>query len=164
MKQRLAEFFPLSDKELHHLWEYSTFVFDTNVLLGLYRLPRSAREEYIAVIKSLRDRVWIPHHVALEFNLRRPRVIAQQRKLIENRTAKISDNLADALREVNDLFPCLAIGIPAPAATNAAAVEMLNVVTVPPPVPAVSTNLSGSNEMIRTMALRRARIPPAISL
>ncbi|MCA0890850.1 PIN-like domain-containing protein [Qipengyuania flava] len=103
MKQRLAEFFPLSDKELHHLWEYSTFVFDTNVLLGLYRLPRSAREEYIAVIKSLRDRVWIPHHVALEFNLRRPRVIAQQRKLIENRTAKISDNLADALREVNDL-------------------------------------------------------------
>ena len=63
-------------------------------------------------------------------------------------TPSASSTSALPLREVNDLFPCLAIGIPAPAATNAAAVEMLNVVTVPPPVPAVSTNLSGSDEMI----------------
>ena len=39
-------------------------------------------------------------------------------------------------REVNERFPCLATGTPAPAATKAAAVEILNVVTLPPPVPA----------------------------
>ena len=56
-------------------------------------------------------------------------------------TPSASSTSALPLREVNDRLPCFAIGTPAPAATNAAAVEILNVVTVPPPVPAVSTNL-----------------------
>ena len=56
-------------------------------------------------------------------------------------TPSASSTSALPLREVNDRLPCFAIVTPAPAATNAAAVEILNVVTVPPPVPAVSTNL-----------------------
>ena len=45
------------------------------------------------------------------------------------------------------------MGTPAPAATRAAAVEMLNVVTAPPPVPAVSTRTEGSADDTGTMAL-----------
>ena len=40
------------------------------------------------------------------------------------------------------LLPCLAILIPIPADTNAAAVEMLNVPRPSPPVPQVSNKLS----------------------
>ena len=59
-------------------------------------------------------------------------------------TPSASSTSALPHREVKDRFPCFAIRTPAPAATSAAAVEMLNVVTAPPPVPHVSTRLSGS--------------------
>ena len=65
--------------------------------------------------------------------------------------------------DVNERLPCLAMRTPAPAATSAAAVEMLNVVTSPPPVPAVSTSVSGYEARTGTMARRMARTAPATS-
>ncbi len=44
-------------------------------------------------------------------------------------------------RLVTDLFPCLATGIPAPAATKAAIVLILKVLILSPPVPHVSTKV-----------------------
>ena len=44
--------------------------------------------------------------------------------------------------DVNERLPCFAMRTPAPAASSAAAVEMLNVGTAPPPVPHVSTRSS----------------------
>ena len=79
------------------------------------------------------------------------------------RTPSASSTSALPLREVKDRFPCFAIGTPAPAATRAAAVEMLNVVTSPPPVPAVSTRTVGSFERTGIIAARSALTPPATS-
>ncbi len=79
-------------------------------------------------------------------------------------TPRASRTSALPERDVNDRFPCLATGTPAPAVTIAAAVEMLNVVTLPPPVPAVSTSAEGSEAGTGTIAFRSARTPPAISL
>jgi len=53
-------------------------------------------------------------------------------------TPSASSTSADPERLVAERFPCFATGQPAPAAINAAVVEMLKVVG-PPPVPAVST-------------------------
>ena len=53
-------------------------------------------------------------------------------------TPSASSRSAEPQRLVLDRLPCLATAQPAPAATSAAAVEMLNVLG-PPPVPAVST-------------------------
>ncbi len=50
-------------------------------------------------------------------------------------------------------LPCLATCTPAPAATNAAAVEMLNVPEASPPVPHVST--SNSSGRVRVIKNRR---------
>ena len=58
-------------------------------------------------------------------------------------------------------LPCLATGHPAPAATRAAAVEMLNVPAPSPPVPHVST---ASTESETTVACARIdSTMPAIS-
>src|SRR6185312_15460261 len=65
--------------------------------------------------------------------------------------------------EVNDRLPCLAIRTPAPAATSAAAVEMLNVPTDPPPVPHVSTMRSFCGRFSRSIARRSAFAAPAIT-
>jgi hypothetical protein len=58
-------------------------------------------------------------------------------------TPSASRTSALPLNEVNDRLPCLAMRTPAPAASSAAAVEMLNVTSAPPPVPHVSTSSSG---------------------
>jgi hypothetical protein len=63
---------------------------------------------------------------------------------------------------VNERLPCFATAAPAPAATNAAAVEMLKVETVPPPVPQVSTRCAPSAST-RTIAARNARAAPVSS-
>ena len=53
-------------------------------------------------------------------------------------TPSASSRSAEPERLVFERLPCLATAHPAPAATSAAAVEMLKV-DGPPPVPAVST-------------------------
>src|SRR2546426_11549168 len=53
------------------------------------------------------------------------------------RTPSASSTSAEPHLDVNDRLPCLATTAPAPAATNAAAVEILKVETAPPPVPQV---------------------------
>ena len=64
----------------------------------------------------------------------------------------------------NDRLPCLATRAPAPATTNAATVEILNVEPAPPPVPQVSSSGSGSTQAsIRRVFSRMARAKPSSS-
>ena len=60
-----------------------------------------------------------------------------------DRTPSASSTSALPHCDVNERLPCLATRTPAPAASSAAAVEMLKVVTAPPPVPQVSTSSVG---------------------
>lgn len=55
-------------------------MFDTNVLLNLYRYRSNTRDELLNILDKLSDRIWIPHHVALEFQRNRLSVIADQNK------------------------------------------------------------------------------------
>ncbi|MEU7901742.1 PIN-like domain-containing protein [Actinoplanes sp. NPDC049118] len=51
-------------------------VLDSNVLLSAYRFAPKAREELLAVLELLGDRLWVPHQVGLEFYRNRLNVIA----------------------------------------------------------------------------------------
>jgi hypothetical protein len=66
-----------SETELSQLWETATFIFDTNVLLDLYGLPRSTVENFFAILQHLEYRVWLPYQVAEEF-------LRQREELIES--------------------------------------------------------------------------------
>src|ERR1043166_5398478 len=79
------------------------------------------------------------------------------------RTPRASRTSALPHWDVNDRFPCLATRTPAPPASNAAAVEMLNVRIVPPPVPHVSTSSSGRSAGNGTITCRIARTTAATS-
>jgi PIN like domain len=59
-------------------WKRAQFVFDTNVLLNLYRYQPSARDDLLNVLERLARQIWLPHHVALEFQRNRLSVIAEQ--------------------------------------------------------------------------------------
>ncbi|PAU53220.1 PIN domain-containing protein [Pseudomonas sp. PICF141] len=61
-------------------WKDAIFVFDTNVLLNLYRYQENTRDELLSVLEELSEKIWIPFHVALEFQRNRLKVISEQGK------------------------------------------------------------------------------------
>lgn len=100
MKNEFRGFYSLEESELKKLWENACFVFDTNVLLNLYRYHENTTEQLIGVLEQLKDRIWIPYHVALEYQRNRLTVIATQnskfsevRKLVSKGTSSINIEL-----------------------------------------------------------------------
>lgn len=71
MKNKLVEYIELTEKEKSELWDRATFVFDTNVLLNLYRYSSKTSTQMLKYLKILQDRTWIPYQVAEEYMKRR---------------------------------------------------------------------------------------------
>lgn len=80
MKGLFPQYGDLSNLDYGIVWKNALFVFDTNVLLNLYRYQAGTRDELLNVLSQLSDRIWIPHHVALEFQRNRLKVVAEQNK------------------------------------------------------------------------------------
>lgn len=68
MRNSFKEYYGLNSSELDKLWKEGIIVFDTNVLLSLYRRSHGVRDDFISMIKSLSDRIWIPYQVGYEFH------------------------------------------------------------------------------------------------
>jgi hypothetical protein len=75
MKSILREFIELNDDEKKDLWSKATFIFDTNILLNLYRYSLKTRKALLNAFDSLKDNIWIPYNVAFEFMNNRCEVI-----------------------------------------------------------------------------------------
>lgn len=71
MRKTFIEYYGLNSKELDELWEKGLIVFDTNVLLSLYRLPKDVRDNFLLTIKSLKNRLWLPEQVGYEYHEQR---------------------------------------------------------------------------------------------
>lgn len=80
MKGLFPQYDGVASQDYGAVWKNALFVFDTNVLLNLYRYQAGTRDELLNVISQLSGRIWIPHHVALEFQRNRLKVIAEQNK------------------------------------------------------------------------------------
>lgn len=74
--------------------------FDTNVLLELYRFTPDARNELIDVLGQLRDRLWVPHHVAYEYYNRRSEAIKEHLALYETVPSRLEEQKKKALQEI----------------------------------------------------------------
>lgn len=79
------------------------------------------------------------------------------------RTPRTSRTSALPHWEEMERLPCLATVKPAPATTKAAAVEMLKLPCLSPPVPQVSAMTETSGRWMRVAADRMASAAPAIS-
>jgi len=75
MREIFPGYYPLSDSDKKEIWDNATFVFDTNGLLNLYRYTQSTRDNFLAVLDKLGERIWLPYQVAVEFHENRPGVI-----------------------------------------------------------------------------------------
>jgi len=99
MKHSFNCFYDLTETtELNRIWKDSDtiFIFDTNVLLSLYSFQPESRKDFLKVLSSIQDRIWIPFHVGLEFQKNRLTVIKNRRSTF-NDLNKDVDKLSDTL-------------------------------------------------------------------
>ncbi len=100
MKNLFPQFEAARNVDYKAVWNDALFVFDTNVLLNFYRYQAKTRDELIDILNKVVDRIWIPYHVALEFQRNRLKVIAEQinrfsdvRKIVAKARAGLEDEL-----------------------------------------------------------------------
>jgi hypothetical protein len=90
MKELFPGYYRKSDNEIRKIWEKGIILFDTNVLLNLYRYSDSTRETLIELISKFSKQIYLPHQAALEYNRNRYEVIAEQEKAYKEFLDKIS--------------------------------------------------------------------------
>jgi hypothetical protein len=100
----MRDIFPEYDnsRAVNHpeIWKNALFVFDTNVLLNLYRYRIDTRDELLNVLDQISDQIWIPYQVALEFQRNRLNVIAEQVKRFNEVRRAIIKAKADLTNEL----------------------------------------------------------------
>ncbi len=56
-----------SDADYESVLRRGLIALDTNVLLDLYRMNARVRKDMMTVLHTLKDRIWIPQQVIVEF-------------------------------------------------------------------------------------------------
>ncbi|SNT47194.1 MULTISPECIES: PIN-like domain-containing protein [unclassified Pseudomonas] len=81
------------DKTIELMWGRALFVFDSNVLLDLYRLPVNAKNELLNVLRhpKIKDRIWIGFQGLLEFLNNRHDIIGDQKSKFEEVRGLLND-------------------------------------------------------------------------
>lgn len=90
MKNKFPGYSRKTEEEINEIWENGIICFDANVLLNLYRYSNETRETLLNLIGKFKDKIWLPHQSALEYNRNRYEVIADQEKAYKEFTEKIS--------------------------------------------------------------------------
>ena len=96
MREHFPGYFPPSEQQIKDLWDKCVFVFDANILLNFYRYSDKTRDEFLRALKSMEERIWLPHRAAEEFFTNRLRVISQQEKAYDD-TIRTIDELRNDL-------------------------------------------------------------------
>lgn len=72
-----------TDEDLRKALRTCMVVFDTNVLLNLYRYNAETRTSIVDIMKALGDRLWIPNQVLEEFWRNRERALADPLRQVQ---------------------------------------------------------------------------------
>tara|TARA_R100000789_G_scaffold41872_1_gene43405 strand:+ start:263 stop:1678 length:1416 start_codon:yes stop_codon:yes gene_type:complete len=93
------------DIDFKSIWSEGLFVFDSNVLLDLYRLPESASNDLIKVLnnKDVNRKIWIGFQVIIEFLNNRHEAISDQK----NKFNTVRSLIEDKINQYDDIFNSL---------------------------------------------------------
>lgn len=98
LRDQFPGYFLPSDKEIRTLITEGLVAFDTNALFDLYRFNKQARGEYLASMRLLAARLWVPNRVAEEMLDRRLEVIRECSQAIAKLTGDL-DGTFETLRQ-----------------------------------------------------------------
>lgn len=100
MRNEFIGYYELKQSEYNKLWENAIIVFDTNVLLDLYRYHKTTRDDLLKVMEKLKSRLFIPHHVMLEFHQNRNSVIIDQFNKFDEVKSIVETKIEDLVSEL----------------------------------------------------------------
>lgn len=95
MKTLFPSHFASDPSRIITLWSECIFVFDTNVLTGMYKYSDETRDALYQVIESLGERLWIPYQVILEYLDNRAKIVHDQSKLYTSAIEKLENFKAE---------------------------------------------------------------------
>lgn len=90
MKELFPGYYRKTEADIKRIWEHGIIMFDTNVLLNLYRYSDSTQQTILDLIKKFSKQIYLPHQAALEYNRNRYEVIAEQEKAYNEFLEKIA--------------------------------------------------------------------------
>lgn len=94
MNNSFKEFFPFKEDSIK-VYEDSIIVLDTNVLLDLYRYNDQNRAKMFEILKTINDRLYMPHWVAYEFMKNKKNIILQKVEFADNLTNVINNKCSE---------------------------------------------------------------------
>ena len=103
MKSTFFEYYALTSAELKSLWDEALIVFDSNVLLEAYSLPKEGQDALLDLLRSLNDRLWIPHHVGLEFQRNRLRAVGTARDKTDKALGEAKSSIGKVVSRLEGL-------------------------------------------------------------
>lgn len=77
MDTMFREFFHKEIIDFKNLSSDTLVIFDTNTLLNIYRYSNETRRKLIEVMDEIKENIWIPNQVMLEFSLNRQETLAK---------------------------------------------------------------------------------------
>lgn len=101
MNNHYPEFKQLSADEINAIWEGAVIVLDTNILLNLYRYSEATRDEILSVMEKLKDRLWMPYQVGLEYFNNRVNTFSSIADMHKDFKKKLSDGRTYLLNVFN---------------------------------------------------------------
>jgi hypothetical protein len=93
MRSSYLGYFRPTPEEFKKLWDACLFVFDTSVLLNFYEYSPETTENLKTVMRAMKDRLWLPHHIGWEFLKERRNVIDKQKKPYDESSKKLNEVL-----------------------------------------------------------------------
>lgn len=103
MRQEFLGYYFPTEKEFESLWSECTFVFDANMLINLYRFPKDSREAMLKIMENIKDRIWIPHQVALDYHKNLHGEIYNQKKAYDNFKDRCNVSINELINELSGL-------------------------------------------------------------
>lgn len=86
MNKNFKAYTPITERQIDAVWRNSAtlFILDTNILLNLYSYRKNTQEDFFRILEKLKDRIWIPYHVMLEYHRNRLKVINDKENTIND--------------------------------------------------------------------------------
>ena len=101
MNKHYPEFKKYTPDEINGVWEHGVIVLDTNILLNLYRYSEATRDEILSVMEKLKDRLWMPYQVGLEYFNNRVNTFSSIADMHNDFKKKLSESKANLLNVFN---------------------------------------------------------------
>lgn len=103
MRERFPGWYTKDSTQLAAIWEAAIFVPDANVLLHCLRHPAKVRDELLRVFEVLKDSLWVPYQVGLEFHRNRLEVELGARDAYEKLTTEYETAINQARERLRQL-------------------------------------------------------------